>query len=885
MSTPNYGDAVKKFARAGILPRWLLPIAPVNATIGKKAVLSEAVLGKAPGRYHERSDTWSGLGGHFVANGVSKQDYEEFCPWPTPNVGVLGRAFPGIDSDAVNDDARRLVEDALDDAFGRNAIYAERLRGTGPRRLYAFRCVDPKDPLYHVRTRHLTYEYAGETHKLDVIGHGGQYLITGTHPSGDLYKWRDGYELDALAPDLTEIDNADIERFLEAFTEILEHNGGQIVRASGGHGTADDIDIRDLEPVMSIETVLDGLKEIPNTSDAFLHRDDFVSALAAIRAALGKESLNPKVVDEIWAWATEDQEWCDDAYFDKIWKSLDRVRVPRDSLDRLFRRNGVRTHVKHVFNGEVGQYSDAIKKEKKKAKTGKSGLLDTVATRYLFGHINTREHKSSYTMRDQWGVDREWPAYDWWRMELAESDKTLINDLQDTDSYNATRPGLANFLRDLQAEHPDIFYSGETRHPGYDKGEIFRDPQPDGTHRNLINMRYLSQAIRHGRKPDPNPPRSKADVAHILDFAKRLFGPMVDYELDTMAYMAQTGDRPGSLLFLVGDQGVGKSIWLQMQMALFDGLGMEGSAIIDGAKLVNENARRFILARVEGSRIVTIKELPEGSSARDMAAITSVLKQIVDPGPDGDFIVIEAKGENARPVRNFARVLISSNYANSIHVEQNDRRIFYVKAAITLENKPDEEYYGQLVDVTKDPERLAALWRYLKNRDIDKYTRYTAPPVSTEKAERIVAEIAHPPTRHMKAAMEWFLASDRTMFDIDELADLMTDLAKYEYVNSGGAVDDRMDYRATNGKGVSAFMNALRAVPRNMAIRLDRNFRTAKKRYPAVFVMIRHQRVLADLMAMEREQIFKLVDAEYERGLCDTHPWGLFRKPAKIDEA
>lgn len=891
MSTPNFRIAATKYVTAGITPKWLLPIAPVGAVIGKNAVISEAVLGKTPGRYNPRADTWSGLGGfinaqgvftRYVVHGITKSDWQEFKDWPTPNVGVLGRAYPGIDSDAANEDARRLIETVLDEVFGKKAVIAERVRGENPRRLYAFKCVNPDDKEYWVRTRHITYKYKGDEHKLDIIGYGGQYLIDGTHPSGDLYGWRENFELANLAPDLTEIDNADIERFLAAFTETLEKRGGEIVRSSGGGAGGEEFDIRDLDPVMDIDTIFEGLDQLPNTPDTFPHRDDFVSALAAIRAALGKDSLKREVEDEVYKWATQDPEWCDDDYFNKVWNSLGRVRVSRDSLDRLFRRNGIQSHVKDVFDNSAAQYSADIKKNKKAATDEKGVLLQAVADTYIFGHVNTRDGKARYTMRNVWNVDHEWPVYDWWRMELAESDKGLLNTLHAQDGYTVTKIGLANFLRDLQNAHPEAFYFGETRHPGYDKGEIFQDPQPDGSTKNLVNMRYLSQTIRLARKPDPNPERSKKDVAHVLDFGKRLFGLMFDYELDTMAYMAQTGDRPGSLLFLVGDQGVGKSLWLNIQMAMFDGTGLEGSAIIDGTKLMNESARRFIFSKIEGCRIVSIKELPEGSSPRDMAAITSQLKQIVDPGPEGDFVTIEAKGENARPIRNFARVLITTNYANAIHVEQQDRRIFYVKAAITLDNKPDEDYYTDLVNILQDPARLAAFWRYLRNRDIGKYTRFTAPPVSREKAERIVAEIAVPAQRHATAALEWLVSSERTAFDAEEFAELMTKCAENEYINSGGAVDARAVYK-TNGKANVDFMNAIKVISPRIAVKLDRELRTSKQRFPAIYVMTKQGTVLATLMEASRDKILDFVDDEYNRGVKE-HPWGLFKSPSKPDK-
>jgi hypothetical protein len=888
MSTSIYGVAVKKFTDAGIHPKWLLPIAPVGAVISATGSLTDNVLGKAPGRFIPAKNVWTGLKGGAVVHGVSKDEFEIYRTWPTGNVGILGRAYPGIDSDAESVDAKNIVEAALDFGFGADACYGIRIRGKGTRRLYAFKAYDPKDENSWVRTRHITYKLKdGTVHKLDVIGYGGQYLIDGIHPSGDKYEWHSEWSLEAYAKQLLEIENADVERFLDAFYDLLDRAGGEIVKASGGSGGGDETDIRDLEPVMSPKAVFDGLAKMPNTPDTFLHRDDFVSALAAIRAALGKESCQRDVENSIFDWATKDPEWCDEAYFDKIWKSLDRVRVPRDSLDRLFRRNGVQTHVKHVFDDKAKDLSKDIGEEKKALADDRRDILEVAASRYLFGHVNSREGQSRVTMRDRWNVEREWGALEWWKYELAESDRALLAEIQAIDDYAGTKVGLANFTRDIQRFHPEVWYSGETRHPAYDKGDIVSEEQPDGNIKREINMRYVSAAVRHARKADPDPKRSQEDVRHILQFVRDLFGPMADYELDTLAFMAQTGDRPGSLLFIVGDHGVGKSIWLNMQMSLFDGDGPD-RGIIDGAKFTNPDARRFILAKVEGCRILTIRELPKGTSPREMANITSQLKQIVDPGPEADYITVERKGEDAHPVRNHSRVMISSNYGDAIHIEQQDRRIFYVQCKITIEDKENgkypEEYYAQLVDITQDPSRLAALWRYLKQRDIGNYTRYTAPPVSSEKAERIVAEITNAGDRHARAAIELFKLAGRQTFDSEDFAKVMSEMSQYEYINSGGVIDDRTTYKLADDKGKCPvpMMNALKSIKKSQALRLGKDLRTSTKRYPQVWVMADYGELSVKMMTWHRNDILDYLDADFKDhptyGVL--HIWQMYQNPA-----
>lgn len=876
MSTANFGKAAKKFTDAGIIGKWLIPIVPRGAIVGKGTTIKADVMGKAPGRFNPRQGAWSGLHGPSIVSGFSRDDFESFQDWPTPNVGILGRAFPAIDNDAGSEKARIFVEKVLAKSFGEKAVYGKRIRGKGPRRLYAFKAYDVNDRDYVVRGRHITYRLKGDDtdHKLDVLGLGNQYVATGIHPSGDLYEWDKSASLmDAeLVADLTKIDKSDIERFLEDLTDALEKSGGEIVRSTGGGGAGVDEDITDLEPVMDIDTVLDGLDKLENSEENFLHREEFVSALAAIRAALGRDSMDRSVEDDIREWATKDPEWCDDDYFDKVWRSLEKVRVPRDSLDRLFRKNGITSHIRKVFDDRAKEIGRDIKKSKQVVLGDRAALLKEVAGRYIFGRVSNRSGAAKAMMRSRWDVDHDWGAIEWWKCELAESDLGLIDRLQEEDIYNSGKNGLANFLRDMQEAHPDSFYSAEIADPRFERGEIVKEQMPDGSHSRGVNMRYQSQTIAAAKKPPADPKQAQADVDHILEFVRRMFGAMARYELDTLAYMAQSGERPGCMLFLVGDSGVGKSVWLNLVSTMFDGTGPGQSGVIDGSKLGNESARRFMLGEAEGCRILTIKELPEGSGPRDMANTTSMLKQIVDGGAEGDYLTIEKKGQQQRQVRNFARVQISSNYANALHVEAQDRRIFYVRAGISLENRPNIEFYDELDMIKAEPKRLAAFWRYLRGRDIGDYSRHKAPPISAEKAERIIAEISSSAERHAAAAVHWIKASDRSAFTSVEFADFMNDCAAAEYQNSGNE-GDLVTYDAKN----PAFMRAIRSIHKSMAIKLDREIRTTHNRFPTIYVMARDTKLYSEMMGWHKTEVLDFMDEEMERKM-PPHPMPLFRK-------
>ncbi|MDR7037969.1 hypothetical protein J2X36_002724 [Methylobacterium sp. BE186] len=887
-STLTFGDACRRFLDAGIPARALIPVAPPGARLAEQAGLGEKSLGKAPGRFDKSRGLWCGLKGNFTRVGVrDRADVEEFASFPTSNVGLLGRYAPAIDSDAETADARRFVDRLIVAAFGDGAGIAERVRGNGPRRLYSFRHAEiGADKSRIVRTRHIHYRLKGEEdhlpiHKLDIIGAGNQYVITGTHPSGDKYEWAKDWDLADIAQSgkWHRVENADICRFIEMFESELIKAGGTLIASTGGRVPREERDYSRDNPIMPVRDVFDGLQALPNDERNFPARDDFVAILAAIRAALGREAETS--ANQVEAWACEDPVWCPPDYFEKAWKSLaPGVRVDRHALDFEFRQRGIFVSARSAFPDDAGTAAVEITNRKSEQRTAETLLLHKVAARFLFGHVNMRTNNRELRIRSRRDVSREWRALDWWHYETMDRGIGLLQEIQKCPRWSSGKIGFWNFVRDLEQAHPENFYIGETRHPNYPRGEMVAQDNFDGTVLREVNMRHLSPVQVFAKRPAKDAGQAENDLRILLDFVSRVFGKLASYELDTLAYMAQTGRRPGNMLYLVGEQGVGKSIYTEMLISMFDGNGPEITSRVDGTKLINENSRRFVLAKVEGCRIISVKELPEGAGATkaNMAAITSSLKQLVDPGPDGDFLLIEEKGKDSRPVHNFARVVTTSNYRDGLRIEEQDRRIFYVSCGITADMKPTPNFYEDLVAVTTDPERLAAFWRYLLSRDIAGYNVAAPPPVSLEKQEAQIAAMANPWERHLRAALIGLSYAGRWIFDLAEVAELMTAMAKNEHRNTNGAVDDRRDYdfHASGGQAQAALKRLARDASKIAA------FKTGSIRLPVIYAFRSAADKLADLAGADRDDVLDALQRDRQaKPLGQDHPIELFSGPTK----
>ena len=890
-SSANFADACRPFIEAGISNKYLIPVVPFGATLSKNATVEERHIGKAPGRYNAKTGEWSGLYGKgLMTEGTTATEVETWAPWPTANVGVLGLGFPGIDSDAETPVAAKLVMAALVKTFGKDFGAAERIRGKGHRRLFAFQAYSKAG----VRTRHVIFTPKGDkvASKVDVIGRGAQYVASGKHPSGDVYGWRKGASLADRQCKLDEITDDDVDAFLANLKEGVEDQGGTMNKDARAGGGGQDRDVRDLEPAMSLRDALHGLNSIPNSEDNFPDREDFVSILSAIRAALGRDADDAE--DDIREWACNsamEPDWCSEEYFQKAWDSLRTVRVDQDALERIFRRNGM-SHVSQAAfpEDDHAEVAHVVTTAKAATTAGKEALLDTVADMLAFRDANRLAGLDGTVVRAREDVTVEITALSWWKQEALLSDGALLARIQSEDTYPRDKVGLANFLRDMRALRPDSFFDDTTLDPGTEQGDTVIE-ELDGHRRRLLNLRRQSSAILLGRLPTKNPKRDKEDVDTILRLVERMFGKHADFELDTLAYMAQTGDRPGSMLFLVGDKGVGKSVYVEMLIYLFDGVSSRGKGYVDGAKIANESSRRFAYAKIEGCRILSHRELPKGMKASAMAEMTAQFKVLCDRSIAGDVIYVEEKGVPLHPIRNVCRVIVSSNHSDAIEVEEGDRRIFFIDSGITVSNRFSEAFYKEFIAITTDPARLAAFWRYLLARDIGDYSAYTAPPVTREKLRRQIMSQT-PTRRHFHAAIALLNASKREATTNRELKEIMWRMSVTEHENSGGAIDDVFDYRTLAGKDTVGnttareLSAAIRGTAREVFAPVGKDFRLGSGREGfKAFVLERgmRNRLLPVLQSKASADALRIIEDDIYENPFISHPLEEFRERENED--
>jgi hypothetical protein len=698
-------------------------------------------------------------------------------------------------------------------------------------------------------------------------------------PGGAMYEWHRKYDLCDLVADgeLAQADDANMGRFLTILAEEVETAGGEVLPTSSGAGGGggDRRDYSADEPALPVEAIFRALESLPNTEADFPTHDSFVAVLAKIRAALGCEAEAER--DRVEEWACEDLELCSHDYFEKTWDSLRRgVGVSRRALERFLREKRIFPNLENEFPNLTQAEKDELSAVTKPFREMQDALLDEFAKTYVLGRANAATDDRVPTIRRKDEPDTAAVALNWWQSRTDDLNVQLVHKLRTCGQYTPDDTGLWSFIREIRKKRPEITFMGTTLHPGYGRGEIVVKENPDGTTTRKLNMRFESPVIRWAKKAPRDPERAKADVEIWLEFVGRLFGPDADYELDTLAYMAQTGNRPGHFLYLVGEPGVGKTTHIHILEMLFDGPSRSQGAI-DGTKLVSEGSRRFALAKIEGRRIVSVQELPDNISSVAKAQITSILKQVVDIGGGGYYIQIERKGQDITAVQNFARFTMTTNYDNALPIEPNDRRAFYVRCNIIAEDKPSSAYYERLAAIGKNPERLAEIWRYLLKRDWRAiYDPAKAPPLSNAKLEAQIIAIEIAVKRHVAAALALLSASGRAMLDVQELAELASDMSENEYLNTDGAIDDRAEYdfQRPSAAGQAA-LRYLKAEALKVGGGKDgRGYKVdgGTRRLPVIYVF-KKAKVAGRLSVADRDDVLDALHRDRRRPLLmDRHP-------------
>lgn len=207
--------------------------------------------------------------GRWTEVRASRQDVDG---WTSGNLGLRTARFPCIDIDVMDLALARAVTEYAAATLGSSPVRY----GRTPKRALFYRTEVP------FRKKRLQFKDAkGVEHAVEVLGAGQYAVIAGLHPSGEAYRWdEEPTTLDAL-PWITEEQVLDFLRELEG---VLEGRGCTILKANLTEGDAGSVDQSALR---GDPTLVDrAMRSLPNTSDAFPTRDDYLKVAVALKAAM-----------------------------------------------------------------------------------------------------------------------------------------------------------------------------------------------------------------------------------------------------------------------------------------------------------------------------------------------------------------------------------------------------------------------------------------------------------------------------------------------------------------------------------------------------------------------------------------------------------------------
>jgi P4 family phage/plasmid primase-like protien len=256
----------------------LVSVIPPGAQLVPSSKISQTQLGKIPGR-KQGNGLWAGYNWR-------KHDatIDEVRQWSidSANIGLRADRFPGVDIDTADPILAQLIEEQALMTLGPAPVRI----GRAPKRLLMYRTDEP-----FTRMRLWVEKPDGTKHLVEILGQGQQYLVYGTHPTTmRAYSWNEDMT-DALAGSLTTITAAQAKQFLDELEASLNMLAlGTITREGDGRpesrvAASDQAGLR----APSLDALREVVALIPNTSELFPTRRDYLKMGYAIRAAAGPE--------------------------------------------------------------------------------------------------------------------------------------------------------------------------------------------------------------------------------------------------------------------------------------------------------------------------------------------------------------------------------------------------------------------------------------------------------------------------------------------------------------------------------------------------------------------------------------------------------------------
>ncbi len=531
-------------------------------------------------------------------------------------------------------------------------------------------------------------DLGGARHRLEVLGKGQQFVAYHIHPdTGEPYEWVDFFGgLDAMrAGDLPIITEAQVEEALQVFEAMAEEAG--LVRVSGSKTKAGGMTSAPVDdPLMAYEPPVGIDMGEARRLVSYVDNEDYDTWLK-VGMSLHHEFDGDVAALDLWdEWSSTATNYASREDLEKRWDSFGRSGRNPTTARWLLKVAGEAKKPDH----DAGRL-DAARREHQKQENERIGngngryptveVIDLKAalTRFVFMSDGSRV------------ADIFNPHYDLafsdWSATFAASKEPIWDDEKRKEKLVAV-PLLWRASKERKTVVCRTFKAGGA--------PVLNDP----------NGKLALNTWRPFDRTANVQDMAAAGVDLFLDHVDLLFGKDAPRFLDWLAHIEQ---RPGELPH---------TAWLHI--AKHFGLG--------------RNWMESVLARVWAGAVAANLDLvsvlkKDGYNGRLSCKVLAVVDEIREGGRDAQWehsekmksiITEETRQINPKYGRqsvefNACRWLMFSNHLSAIPLEDGDRRI----EVVYTEARPrGADYYARLYSVLDDAMFIAAVAKYLGERDI-----------------------------------------------------------------------------------------------------------------------------------------------------------------------
>jgi len=236
----------------------LVSVTPPDAQMTQNSRIAPDQRGKVPGK--RSPDGWHGY--RWSKEDVDPKLIDE---WGA-NIGLRAEQYPGLDVDSEDPGLTLFVKREAETFLGP----APARQSRAPRLLLMYRAEEP------IKKQALTVVYRGQSHTIELLAKGQQYLVHGAHPSGSRYRW--GGTFPRSPEELTLITEDKARGFMHHLARLLEGQGldVEVIGAGRATGPADPVP----------EIIIHGARDVTMASIVGTFRQRGLSKDAALAAAL-----------------------------------------------------------------------------------------------------------------------------------------------------------------------------------------------------------------------------------------------------------------------------------------------------------------------------------------------------------------------------------------------------------------------------------------------------------------------------------------------------------------------------------------------------------------------------------------------------------------------